>query len=93
MISEICPGYTALYQNMPDLVTGPTEAYRLPDNQRHPELRNKLDFTKAEISAPFRLLEGIGTDWQALQMGQPLDFFAVSVDGSAAVECENKFVE
>ncbi len=132
MISEICPGYTALYQNMPDLVTEPTDAYRLPDNQRHPELLHKLDFTKANIPAPFRLLEGIGTDWQALQMGQPLDFaasgsidlpipaicngqesvsvcisvipmwpvaydrsnkIAVSVDGSAAVECENKFVE
>ncbi len=131
MISEICPGYTALYQNMPDLV-GKTSEYRLPDNQRHPEFLHKLDFTKAEISAPFRLLEGIGTDWQALQMGQPLDFnttgsidlplpdvchgrdsvsvcisvvpmwpvayersnkFSVSVDGSAAVECENKFVE
>lgn len=74
MISEICPGYTALYQNMPDLVDAPTEAYRLPDNQRHPELLYKLDFTKAKMTAPFRLLEGIGTDWQALQMGQPLDF-------------------
>ncbi len=132
MISEICPGYTALYQNMPELVDEPTDAYRLPDNQRHPELLHKLDFTKAKMVAPFRLLEGIGTDWQALQMGQPLDFkatgsidlpipdaclgqdsvsvcisvipmwpvaydrsnkFAVSVDGSAAVECENQFKE
>lgn len=134
MISEICPGYTALYQNMPDLVDAPTDAYRLPDNQRHPELLYKLDFTKAKMTAPFRLLEGIGTDWQALQMGQPLDFenkgsidiaipseyiskgeesisvcisvvpmwpvaydrsnkFAVSVDGSEAVVCENNFKE
>lgn len=134
MISEICPGYTALYQNMPDLVDAPTDAYRLPDNQRHPELQYKLDLTKAKLNAPFRLLDGIGTDWQALQMGQPLDFenkgsididipseyiskgaesisvcisvvpmwpvaydrsnkFAVSVDGSEAVVCENNFKE
>lgn len=74
MISEICPGYTALYQNMPDLVDKATDAYRLPDNQRHPELLHKLDLTSAGIAGPFRLLDGIGTDWKALQMGQPLDF-------------------
>lgn len=76
MISEICPGYTALYQNMPDLVTEPTDAYRLPDNQRHPEFLHKLDLSAAPVNDTFRLLEGIGTDWKALQMGQPLDFEA-----------------
>lgn len=74
MISEICPGYTALYQNMPDLADHPDDSYRLPDSQRHPELLHKIDLTAAEVKAPFRLLEGIGTDWVALQMGQPLDF-------------------
>ena len=76
MISEICPGYTALYQNMPELVDEPTNAYRLPDNQRHPELLHKIDLTQVNLDAPFTLLEGIGTDWHAIQMGQPLDFYA-----------------
>ncbi len=74
MISEICPGYTALYQNIPDYVTEPTDAYRLPDNQRHPELNHKIDLSDLSVQAPFHLLEGIGTDWVGLQMGQPLDF-------------------
>lgn len=74
MISEIPPGYTALYQNTPEYVNKPTDAHRLPDNQRHPELLHKLDITSAAVSAPFRILEGIGTDWKALQMGEPLDF-------------------
>lgn len=74
MISEICPGYTALYQNVPDFVTEPDDTYRLPDNQRHPVLANRIDLSSLEVSGPFQLLEGIGTDWVALQMGQPLDF-------------------
>ena len=74
MISEITPGYEALYQNMPDLVDTPTNRYRLPDNQRHPEFNNKIDLTKLALTEPFRLLDGIGTDWKALQIGQPLDF-------------------
>ena len=74
MISEITPGYEALYQNMPVLVDAPTTRYRLPDNQRHPEFNNKIDLTKLALTEPFRLLDGIGTDWKALQMGQPLDF-------------------
>ena len=134
MIDEVTPGYTALYQNMPDLVDKPTDAYRLPDNQRHPEFRHKIDLTSLELTQPFRLLEGMGTDWMALQMGQPLDFantgslqipipeefihkgaeevsvcisvvpmwpvaydrsnrFAVSLDGSEPVVCENIFQE
>jgi len=74
MISEITPGYEALYQNMPVLVDAPTTRYRLPDNQRHPEFNNRIDLTKLSLTEPFRLLDGIGTDWKALQMGQPLDF-------------------
>lgn len=74
MISEICPGYTALYQNTPDYVSAPTDSYRLPDNQRHTEFRNKIALSDLDASGPFRLLEGIGTDWVSLQMGQPLDF-------------------
>ena len=74
MISEVTPGYTALYQNMPEYTDKPTDAYRLPDNQRHPEFRNMIDLSSLTVSEPFRLLKGIGTDWLSLQMGQPLDF-------------------
>ena len=73
MISEVTPGYTALYQNMPAYSDKPTTAYRLPDNQRHPEFRHQIDLASFKASEPFRLLDGIGTDWKALQMGQPLD--------------------
>ena len=72
MISEIPPGYTALYHQMPELTDTPTTAYRLPDSQRHPEFGRKIDLTTLNVSEPFRLLRGIGTDWTALQMGQPL---------------------
>ncbi len=72
MISEITPGYTALYHLMPEYTDQPTDAYRLPDEQRHPELEHKIDLASLTVSEPFRLLDGIGTDWKALQMGQPL---------------------
>lgn len=79
MISEVTPGYTALYQNMPEYSDKPTTAYRLPDNQRHPEFRHQIDLASLKVSEPFRLLDGIGTDWKALQLGQPLD---LDVSGS-----------
>jgi hypothetical protein len=74
MLSQVPPGYTAKYHQMPELTDKPTDAYRLPDAQRHPEFRNKIDLSSLTISEPFRLLKGIGTDWLSLQMGQPLDF-------------------
>ena len=74
MISEVPPGIVALYQNMPEYTDKPTDAYRLPDNQRHPELLHQIDLASLKVSGPFRLLDGIGTDWKALQLGQPLDF-------------------
>ena len=74
MISTIPPGYTAKYHQMPELGNKPTDAYRLPDAQRHPEFRHKIDLSTLTVKPPFRLLEGIGTDWLAPQMGQPLDF-------------------
>lgn len=73
MISEVTPGYTALYQNMPEYSDKPTDAYRLPDNQRHLEFLHQIDLASLKVPEPFRLLDGIGTDWKALQMGQPLD--------------------
>ena len=74
MISEIPPGYTALYQNMPELVDQSTDKYRLPQEQIHPEFAHKVDLTRVELKPPFQLLEGMGTDWHVIQMGQPLDF-------------------
>ena len=133
MISQVPPGYTAKYHLMPKLSVESTDAYRLPDSQRHSEFQHKIDLASLNVVAPFRLLEGIGTDWKALQLGQPLDLgatgsidiplpshlsshaahlslclsvvpmwpvatdrsnrFAVSVDGSEPVVCENIFKE
>lgn len=73
MISQIPPGYCALYQLMPELVTAPTHAHRLPDHQRHPIYDQHMNLEQVKVRAPFRLIEGIGTDWMALQMGEPLD--------------------
>ena len=74
MISMIPPGLTAKYHQMPAFSNKPTDAYRLPDAQRHPEFSHKIDLSALTVEAPFRLLEGIGTDWVALQMGQPMNF-------------------
>ena len=73
MISEVTPGYTALYHKMPEFTDKPTDAYRLPDSQRHPELRHNIDLASLVPQEPFRLLDGMGTDWKSLQLGQPLD--------------------
>ena len=74
MISEVPPGFCAKYQQMPEFSDKPTKSYRLPDDQLHPELPYQISLTTLHLTEPFRLLEGIGTDWVALQMGQPLDF-------------------
>jgi len=77
MMSEIPPGFCAKYQMMPDLSDAPTTAYRLPDDQWHTSLGRKIDLqslsTQLAGQDTFRLLEGLGTDWVALQMGQPLE--------------------
>lgn len=80
MISEIPPGFCAKYQMMPELADKATTAYQLPAEQRHPEFCNKINLASLSVSEPFRLLEGIGTDWQALQMGQPLGKKTGSID-------------
>ena len=78
MISEIPPGFVSQYQKMPELSDKPTDAYRLPEEQRHPTLTHTINLSTAftngteSLPAPFRLLRGIGTDWIALQMGEPL---------------------
>lgn len=73
MMSEVPPGFCAKYHLMPDLVTSPTDRYRLPDEQRHTELPHKIDLRSLTLSPPFRILEGIGTDWAVLRMGEPFD--------------------
>lgn len=73
MMSKVPPGYVAKYHLMPELVSEPTNAYRLPDDQRHTVLPYRLDLKRIKTIQPFRLIEGIGTDWVALQMGEPMD--------------------
>jgi len=73
MISTVPPGLNAKYQLMPELSDAPTDAYRLPADQLHPEFLHKIDLAALSVEAPFRLLRGIGTDWKALQLGQPLE--------------------
>ena len=74
MMSEVPPGFVAKYHLMPEFSNAPTDAYKLPKEQWHPEFANKVTFTDAAIDSsntPFRLIEGMGTDWIALQMGDP----------------------
>jgi len=73
MMSMIPPGYCAKYQLMPELSEAPTDAYRVPEDQLHTELQRKIDLSSLQPQAPFRLIEGLGTDWVALQMGEPMD--------------------
>ena len=43
MMSEVPPGIVAKYHQMPELVDAPTDAYRLPDYQRHTTLPSRID--------------------------------------------------
>lgn len=73
MISEVPPGFCARYQMMPELVDEPTDRFKLPDYLLYTEFENKIDIFGSPVEAPFRVLEGIGTDWRAVQLGEPLD--------------------
>lgn len=73
MMSEVPPGFCAKYPLMPRLVNAPTTEFALPKSQDRVEFANKVDLSKVKAQAPFRLLEGIGTDWVAIQLGEPLD--------------------
>lgn len=73
MMSQLPPGWCAKYQLMPELGDKPTDKYRLPDEQRHPEFEKKIDFRSAKVKAPFRVFDGMGTDWTVLQLGNPMD--------------------
>lgn len=72
MISEVPPGFCAKYQMMPDLVNVPTDRYVLPDYLLYTEFDNQIDLFGVEVASPFRIIEGIGTDWKVIQLGDPL---------------------
>ena len=73
MFSEVPPGFCAKYQMMPELVSAPTDRFKLPDYLLYTEFENKIDLFASEVNPPFKTLEGLGTDWKVIQMGQPLD--------------------
>lgn len=73
MMSEVPPGFCAKYQMMPELVSEPTDRFALPENLTYPEFENKIDIFTASVSSPFRIIEGLGTDWYVMQLGEPLD--------------------
>ena len=73
MISEVPPGFCAKYQMMPELVSEPTDRFKLPDFLTYTEFPNKIDIFSSEAKTPFRILEGMGTEWKVLQLGEPLD--------------------
>jgi len=84
MISQVPPGYTAKYHLMPELVDEPTTRFRLPESQRRPDFEHRLNLKSVKAKGAFRLVEGIGTDWTCLQLGQPHD--AVQNPGSLSSE-------
>lgn len=73
MISEIPPGIVAQYQKMPELVTEPTDRFQLPPEQHYTTLKHTLSLQQAAVRTPFRLINGMGSHWTVLQMGEPLD--------------------
>lgn len=85
---------------MPELGDKPTEKYRLPDEQRYPEFGNQIDIRSVKVGAPFRVFDGMGTDWTVLQLGDPSDKvqnpeapgsdrvdFSFKADGGAVTFC------
>lgn len=73
MISEVPPGFVSQYQNMPELVTEPTDRFLLPESQRYIVYDNNVEMDGITASAPFRIILGIGTHWSVLQLGEAHD--------------------
>lgn len=84
MMSEIPPGFVAQYPQMPELVTAPTDRFRLPQEQHYVTYPQRLSLQEVRTKAPFRLIEGMGPEWTVLQLGEPLD--AVQNPASLASE-------
>ena len=85
MMSEIPPGFVSQYQRMPELVTEPTDRFRLPQEQHYTTYRQRIPLKEAKTKAPFRLIEGMGAEWIVLQLGEPLD----EVQNPASLESEH----
>lgn len=62
MMSEVPPGFVSLYQNMPELTTEPSDAYKLPEDQIYPMLANEVPLE----AFGFPLIKGMGIDWKVL---------------------------
>ena len=73
MISQITPGIVAQYQKMPELVTEPTDRFKLPEEQHYPTFPHSISFDGIQATKSFRIIEGMGPDWKVLQLGEPLD--------------------
>ena len=86
MISQVPPGFCALYQQMPEFTDKPTDAYRLPESQLHPEMPKKINLSLLSPFSPFRLIEGLGTDWIALQLGMHNRDYGESAGLSASID-------
>ena len=83
MISEVPPGFCAKYQMMPELVSEPTDRFATPEGMLYPDFENKIDIFGAQVPKPFRVIDGIGTDWRVLLLGDPLDDIQDPVSGSS----------
>ncbi len=73
MMSQITPGFVAQYQKMPELVTEPTDRFKLPEEQHYPTFPYSISFDGIQATESFRLIEGMGPYWKVLQLGEPLD--------------------
>ena len=73
MMSEVPPGLRAQYQKMPELVTEPTDKYKLPKEQTYTVYDKYLEFGVGKKEKPFRIIHGVGTHWFVLQLGDAHD--------------------
>jgi hypothetical protein len=58
---------------MPELVTAPTNRFKLPAEQHYTTLPNLIPLHKVTAKYPFRVIEGMGAEWTVLQLGEPMD--------------------
>jgi len=73
MISTVPPGFVSQYYKMPELVREPTDRFRLPESQVYTVYDNWVGLDRVSVSAPFRMIEGMGTMWKVLQLGDAHD--------------------
>ncbi len=73
MMSEVPPGFVAKYPQMPQLTGHPTDRYLLPKHQLYVSYVHQINIKNLQTDNPFRLINGMGTDWVTLQMGKPFE--------------------